>query len=44
MLGFIFEKYINQKQMGAYYTFKEDINTATSAKYDPTIPVGAKTR
>ena len=24
MLGYIFEKYINQKQMGAYYT-KEDI-------------------
>ena len=24
MLGYIFEKYVNQKQMGAYYT-KEDI-------------------
>ena len=24
VLGYIFEKYINQKQMGAYYT-KEDI-------------------
>ena len=24
MVGYIFEKYINQKQMGAYYT-KEDI-------------------
>src|SRR6266487_4503125 len=38
VLGYIFEKYINQKQMGAYYT-KEDItkhtewNKAASAEY-----------
>lgn len=42
VLGFIFEKYINQKQMGAYYT-KEDI-TGYISKYTILPAVFERTR
>ena len=38
VLGYIFEKYINQKQMGAYYT-KEDITEYISQEHDHPLPV-----
>ena len=38
VLGYIFEKYINQRQMGAYYT-KEDITGIYLTKYDHTSAV-----
>ncbi|MFN8219317.1 MAG: hypothetical protein U0S12_04190 [Fimbriimonadales bacterium] len=47
ILGYIFEKYINQKQMGAYYT-KEDItgyicrNTIIPRLFDMLADTGAK--
>ena len=48
VLGFIFEKYVNQKQMGAYYT-QEDVTEYISKSriipflsLDPTEPVGAR--
>ncbi len=47
VLGFIFEKYINQKQMGAYYT-KEDItgyicrNTIIPRLFDMLAATGSK--
>ena len=44
MLGYIFEKYINQKQMGAYYT-KEDITEYISKNTvlpSSSIPPAAK--
>ena len=41
MLGYIFEKYVNQKQMGAYYT-KEDITGYISR--NTVIPLSCSTR
>ena len=38
VLGHIFEKYINQKQMGAYYT-KEDITGYISRNTGDSVPV-----
>ncbi len=38
VLGYIFEKYINQKQMGAYYT-KEDITGYISKNTHHPLPV-----
>ena len=38
VLGYIFEKYINQKQMGAYYT-KEDITDYIARNTDHSFPV-----
>ena len=43
VLGYIFEKYINQKQMGAYYT-KEDITEYISKNTDHPLPLRRRAR
>ena len=43
VLGYIFEKYVNQKQMGAYYT-KEDITGYIWAQHFHPLPVRRRSK